>query len=62
MEIKNFKGCFYKDKLKKIEPNSSYILNLNSELDENNKKILGLIGLHWLLTKINKQFIMIVMD
>ena len=35
--IKNFKGCFYKDKLKNIEPNSSYTLNLNSELYENNK-------------------------
>ena len=45
MEINNFKGCFYKDKLKEIQPNSSYILNLNSELDENNnKKKLCLIG------------------
>ena len=25
MEIKNFKGSFYKDKLKEIQPNSSYI-------------------------------------
>jgi hypothetical protein len=30
IEIKNFKGCFYRDKLKEIQPNSSYILNLNS--------------------------------
>ena len=37
--IKNFQGCFYKDKLKEIQPNSSYILNLNSESDE--KKISG---------------------
>ena len=36
--IKNFQGCFYKDKLKEIQPNSSYILNLNSQLDENNNK------------------------
>ena len=45
MEIKNLKGCVYKDKLKNIEPYSNYILNLNSELDENNnKKKLCLIG------------------
>ena len=30
MNIPNFKGCFYKDKLNKIQPNSSYIINLNS--------------------------------
>ena len=44
MGISNFKGCFYKDKLSKIQPNSSYIINLNSELDEKgnvNK------GSHW---------------
>jgi hypothetical protein len=44
MGISNFKGCFYKDKLTKIQPNSSYIINLNSELDEHgnvNK------GSHW---------------
>ena len=34
MGISNFCGCFYKDKLKSIQPNSSYIINLNSELDE----------------------------
>ena len=28
MGIPNFKGCFYKDTLKKIEPSSSYIINL----------------------------------
>jgi hypothetical protein len=39
MKIKKFKGCFYKDQLKEIQPNSSYILNLNSESDE--KKISG---------------------
>ena len=33
MNIPNFKGCFYKDKLKKIQPNSSYIINLNSEMN-----------------------------
>ena len=32
--ISDFCGCFYKDKLKPIQPNSSYIINLNSELDE----------------------------
>ena len=42
--ICNFKGCFYKDKLKKIQPNSSYIINLNSELDENNNRNGGS---HW---------------
>jgi hypothetical protein len=44
MDIKNFKGCFYKDKLKKIQPNSSYIINLNSELDENGNRNGGS---HW---------------
>jgi hypothetical protein len=34
LNMPNFKGCFYKDKLKTIQPNSSYIINLNSELDE----------------------------
>ena len=38
LNIPNFRGCFYKDKLKKIQPNSSYIINLNSELDENNNR------------------------
>jgi hypothetical protein len=54
MEIKNFRRCFYKDKLKNIEPNSSYILNLNSELDENNNKNTGS---HWVALVIddNKQ-------
>ena len=33
MGIPNFCGCYYKDKLKLIQPNSSYIINLNSELD-----------------------------
>jgi hypothetical protein len=37
-EIKGFCGCLYKAKLKEIQPNSSYILNLNSEFDENKKK------------------------
>ena len=37
MEIEGFRGSFYKDKLKEIQPNSSYILNLNSELDEDGK-------------------------
>jgi len=32
MRIKSFKGSFYKDKSTNIEPNSSYILNLNSLL------------------------------
>jgi len=48
--ISNFKGCFYKDKLKTIQPNSSYIINLNSELDEHgnvNK------GSHWVALVIN---------
>lgn len=44
MDIKNFKGCFYKDKLKKIHPNSSYIINLNSELDEKGNRNGGS---HW---------------
>ena len=44
MNIPNFKGCYYKDKLKKIQPNSSYIINLNSELDESGKRNTGS---HW---------------
>ena len=35
---------FYKDKLKEIKSNSSYILNLNSELDENGNRNKGS---HW---------------
>jgi hypothetical protein len=44
MGIPNFKGCYYKDRITKIQPNSSYIINLNNELDEKgnvNK------GSHW---------------
>jgi hypothetical protein len=44
MNIPNFRGCYYKDALKKIQPNSSYIINLNSELDENNEINKGS---HW---------------
>jgi len=44
MGIHNFKGCFYKDTLKKIEPSSSYIINLNSEFNEKNERNSGS---HW---------------
>ena len=44
MNIPNFKGCFYKDKLKKIQPNSSYIINLNSEMNDDGKRNTGS---HW---------------
>ena len=44
MGIPNFKGCYFKDTLKKIEPNSSYILNLNSEYNEKNERNKGS---HW---------------
>jgi hypothetical protein len=44
MAIPNFKGCFYKDTLKKIEPSSSYIINLNSEFNEKNEQNAGS---HW---------------
>jgi hypothetical protein len=56
LEIPNFKGCYYRDKLFKIEPNSSYIINLNSELDENNEINKGS---HWvaLITDDNKKSI-----
>jgi hypothetical protein len=52
----NFKGCFYKDKLSKIQPNSSYIINLNSELDEHGNRNSGS---HWvaLVTNDMKQAI-----
>ena len=56
MEIKNFCGCFYKDTLKEIKSNSIYILNLNSELDEDGNKNKGS---HWVSLVIddNKQAI-----
>ena len=44
MGIPNFKGCFYKDTLKKIEPSCSYIINLNSEFNEKNERNSGS---HW---------------
>ena len=50
MGIPNFKGCYYKDKLKKIQPNSSYIINLNSEFDEKNNRNAGS---HWCCLVIN---------
>jgi hypothetical protein len=56
MGISNFKGCYYKDKLKTIQPNSSYIINLNSEMDEKGSKNTGS---HWccLVTNDMKQAI-----
>ena len=56
LNIPNFRGCFYKDKLKTIQPNSSYIINLNNELDENNNRNTGS---HWcsLVTNDMKQAI-----
>ena len=56
LNIPNFRGCFYKDKLKLIQPNSSYIINLNSELDEKGNRNTGS---HWvaLLTNDMKQAI-----
>ena len=50
MNIPNFKGCYYKDNLKKIQPNSTYIINLNSELDESGKRNTGS---HWVALIIN---------
>jgi len=44
LNIPNFKGCFYKNTLKKIEPSSSYIINLNSEFNEKNERNAGS---HW---------------
>jgi hypothetical protein len=44
MGITNFRGCFYRDKLKTIQPNSSYIINLNSELDKHGNRNSGS---HW---------------
>ena len=44
MGIPNFKGCFYKDTLKILEPESSYIINLNSEFNEKNEENAGS---HW---------------
>jgi hypothetical protein len=50
MGIRNFKRCFYKDKLKTMQPNSSYIINLNSELDEHGNRNSGS---HWVALVIN---------
>jgi len=44
LNIPNFRGCFYKDTLKKIEPSSSYIINLNSEFNEKDERNAGS---HW---------------
>ena len=44
MGICNFRGCFYRDKFNKIQPNSSYIINLNCELDEHGNRNNGS---HW---------------
>ena len=44
LNIPNFRGCFYRDKLKSVQPNSSYIINLNSELDEHGNRNSGS---HW---------------
>jgi hypothetical protein len=41
MNKTNFKGCYYKDKITKIQPNSSYIINLNSEFDEKGNRNSG---------------------
>ena len=56
LNIPNFRGCFYRDKLKTIQPKSSYIINLNSELDEHGNRNKGS---HWvaLLTDDMKQCI-----
>jgi hypothetical protein len=50
MGISNFKGCFNKNKIKTIQPNSSYIINLNSELDEHGNRNNGS---HWVALVIN---------
>ena len=39
--IRKFKGYFYKDKLKTIQPNSSYIINLNSKHDAHGNRNSG---------------------
>ena len=44
LDIPNFKGCYYKDNLKKIEPNSSYIIYFNCEYNEKNERNTGS---HW---------------
>ena len=60
--IKNFKGCFYKDKLKEIQPNSSFILNLNSELDEDGNRNKGSHWVSLITDDDKKQFILILTD
>ena len=41
LNIPNFRGCYYKDKLKTIQPNSSYIINLNSKHDAHGNRNSG---------------------
>jgi hypothetical protein len=50
MGIPNFKGCYYKDTLKKVEPNSSYMINLNSEYNKKNERNTGS---HWVAISTN---------
>jgi len=61
MGMNYFKGCYNKDTLKKVEPNSSYIINLNSEHNEKNERNRGS---HWVALITNdfrRQYNLIVM-
>ena len=44
LKITNFQGCYFKDELNELKPNSSYIINLQSEYDKNGNRNGGT---HW---------------
>ena len=44
LTVNNFVGCFFDDELNELKPNSSYIINLQSEYDKNGNRNNGT---HW---------------
>ena len=44
LKVNNFVGCYFKDELHELKPNSSYIINLQSEFDSNGNRNNGT---HW---------------
>ena len=44
LKVNNFVGCYFKDELHELKPNSSYIINLQSEYDKNGNRNNGT---HW---------------
>jgi hypothetical protein len=44
LKITNFQGCYFKDELNELKPNSSYIINLQSEFNDKGNRNNGT---HW---------------